>query len=87
MTINVGDRLPDTTFMTMSTEGPKPVQTAEVLRFPAGGSLERDLVSAIVAAVLARGWIALVRDRRAVLTAAVTEVIRELKEDSRYAAK
>ncbi len=30
MTINVGDRLPDTTFMTMSTEGPKPVQTAEV---------------------------------------------------------
>ena len=30
MTINVGDRLPDTTFMTMSAEGPKPVQTAEV---------------------------------------------------------
>jgi peroxiredoxin len=30
MTINVGDRLPDTTFMTMSAEGPKPVKTAEV---------------------------------------------------------
>ena len=30
MTINVGDRLPDATFMTMSAEGPKPVQTADV---------------------------------------------------------
>ena len=30
MTINVGDRLPDTTFMTMSAEGPKPMKTAEV---------------------------------------------------------
>jgi|SRR5262245_1912015 glutaredoxin/glutathione-dependent peroxiredoxin len=30
MTINVGDRLPDTTFTTMSAEGPKPMQTAEV---------------------------------------------------------
>jgi len=30
MTIKVGDRLPDTTFMTMSAEGPKPSKTAEV---------------------------------------------------------
>ena len=30
MPINVGDRLPDTTFMTMSAEGPKPLKTAEV---------------------------------------------------------
>ena len=30
MTIKVGDRLPDTTFMTMSAEGPKPAKTAEV---------------------------------------------------------
>jgi peroxiredoxin len=30
MTIKVGDRLPDTTFMTMSAEGPKPTKTAEV---------------------------------------------------------
>ena len=30
MPINVGDRLPDATFMTMSAEGPKPMQTAEV---------------------------------------------------------
>jgi glutaredoxin/glutathione-dependent peroxiredoxin len=30
MPINVGDRLPDTTFMTMSAEGPKPMKTAEV---------------------------------------------------------
>jgi glutaredoxin/glutathione-dependent peroxiredoxin len=29
MTIKVGDRLPETTFMTMSPEGPKPVKTAE----------------------------------------------------------
>jgi peroxiredoxin len=30
MPINVGDRLPDATFITMSAEGPKPMQTAEV---------------------------------------------------------
>jgi peroxiredoxin len=30
MPINVGDRLPDTTFMTMSGEGPKPMSTADV---------------------------------------------------------
>ena len=30
MTIKVGDRLPDTTFMTMSAEGPKPSETSEV---------------------------------------------------------
>ena len=30
MTINVGDKLPETTFMTMSPEGPKPMTTAEV---------------------------------------------------------
>ena len=30
MPINVGDRLPDTTFMTMSAEGPKPMKTADV---------------------------------------------------------
>ncbi len=30
MTIKVGDRLPDTTFVTMSPEGPKPMKTAEV---------------------------------------------------------
>ncbi|HWE18315.1 MAG TPA: peroxiredoxin [Hyphomicrobiaceae bacterium] len=30
MTINVGDRLPDATFTTMSAEGPKPMPTAEV---------------------------------------------------------
>jgi glutaredoxin/glutathione-dependent peroxiredoxin len=30
MTIKVGDRLPDTTFMTMSPEGPKPTKTADV---------------------------------------------------------
>jgi peroxiredoxin len=30
MPIAVGDRLPDTTFTTMSAEGPKPMQTAEV---------------------------------------------------------
>jgi peroxiredoxin len=30
MPINVGDRLPDATFMTMSPEGPKPMKTAEV---------------------------------------------------------
>ena len=30
MTIKVGDRLPETTFMTMSAEGPKPTKTAEV---------------------------------------------------------
>jgi glutaredoxin/glutathione-dependent peroxiredoxin len=30
MTINVGDSLPDTTFTTMSAEGPKPVKTEEV---------------------------------------------------------
>jgi peroxiredoxin len=30
MTINVGDRLPEATFTTMSPEGPKPMQTAEV---------------------------------------------------------
>jgi peroxiredoxin len=30
MPINVGDRLPDATFMTMSPEGPKPMTTAEV---------------------------------------------------------
>ena len=30
MTIKVGDQLPDTTFMTMSPEGPKPATTAEV---------------------------------------------------------
>jgi peroxiredoxin len=30
MTIKVGDRLPETTFMTMSGEGPKPMKTAEV---------------------------------------------------------
>ena len=29
MTIKVGDRLPETTFMTMSPEGPKPMKTAE----------------------------------------------------------
>jgi peroxiredoxin len=29
MPINVGDRLPDATFMTMSPEGPKPMTTAE----------------------------------------------------------
>src|SRR5262245_53844536 len=31
MTIKVGDRLPETTFMTMSAEGPKPTKTADVL--------------------------------------------------------
>lgn len=30
MAINVGDKLPDTTFMTMTAEGPKPMTTAEV---------------------------------------------------------
>ena len=30
MTIKVGDRLPDSTFMTMSADGPKPAKTAEV---------------------------------------------------------
>jgi peroxiredoxin len=30
MTINVGDRLPDATFTTMTAEGPKPVLTADV---------------------------------------------------------
>src|SRR5262245_35520785 len=30
MTIKVGDRLPDATFMTMSAEGPKPMKTGEV---------------------------------------------------------
>jgi glutaredoxin/glutathione-dependent peroxiredoxin len=30
MPINVGDRLPDATFTTMSAEGPKPTTTAEV---------------------------------------------------------
>ncbi|RPI43867.1 MAG: peroxiredoxin, partial [Hyphomicrobiaceae bacterium] len=30
MTIKVGDRLPDTTFMTMSAEGPKPSKTTDV---------------------------------------------------------
>ena len=30
MTIKVGDSLPETTFMTMSAEGPKPTKTAEV---------------------------------------------------------
>ena len=30
MTIKVGDRLPDATFMTMGPEGPKPMSTAEV---------------------------------------------------------
>src|SRR5688500_2639663 len=30
MPINVGDSLPDATFMTMSAEGPKPMKTAEV---------------------------------------------------------
>ena len=30
MPINVGDRLPDATFTTMSAEGPKPMQTADV---------------------------------------------------------
>ena len=30
MPINIGDRLPDATFMTMSPEGPKPMTTAEV---------------------------------------------------------
>jgi peroxiredoxin len=30
MPINVGDRLPDTTFTTMSAEGPKPMKTADV---------------------------------------------------------
>ena len=30
MTIKVGDRLPETTFMTMSAEGPKPMKTGEV---------------------------------------------------------
>jgi peroxiredoxin len=30
MTINVGDRLPDATFITMSAEGPKPMKTSEV---------------------------------------------------------
>ena len=30
MTIKVGDRLPETTFMTMSAEGPKPMKTADV---------------------------------------------------------
>jgi peroxiredoxin len=29
MTISIGDRLPDTTFTTMSVEGPKPVKTSE----------------------------------------------------------
>jgi len=29
MTIKVGDRLPETTFMTMSPEGPKPMKAAE----------------------------------------------------------
>src|SRR5262245_9843503 len=30
MAIKVGDSLPETTFMTMSPEGPKPAKTAEV---------------------------------------------------------
>ncbi len=30
MTIKVGDSLPETTFMIMSAEGPKPAKTAEV---------------------------------------------------------
>lgn len=30
MTIKVGDKLPETTFMTMTAEGPKPMTTAEV---------------------------------------------------------
>lgn len=30
MTIKIGDRLPDATFMTFTAEGPKPVTTAEV---------------------------------------------------------
>ncbi len=30
MTIKVGDRLPETTFMTMSADGPKPTKTADV---------------------------------------------------------
>src|SRR5215813_11161124 len=30
MPINVGDRLPDATFTTMSAEGPKPMKTADV---------------------------------------------------------
>jgi glutaredoxin/glutathione-dependent peroxiredoxin len=30
MTIKVGDKLPDVTFMTMTAEGPKPATTAEV---------------------------------------------------------
>lgn len=63
------------------------VQTAEVLRFPAGGALEINLVGAWVEAVLKRGWWALLRDRRGVLTAAATDVIKALKDDSRYAAK
>ncbi|HEY7549659.1 MAG TPA: peroxiredoxin [Hyphomicrobiaceae bacterium] len=29
MTISIGDRLPDTTFMSMSAEGPKPMKTSE----------------------------------------------------------
>ena len=29
MTIKVGDRLPDTTFMTMTADGPAPIRTAE----------------------------------------------------------
>ena len=30
MTIKVGERLPETTFMTMTADGPKPVKTSEV---------------------------------------------------------
>jgi peroxiredoxin len=30
MTIKVGDKLPEATFMTMSADGPKPMTTAEV---------------------------------------------------------
>ena len=32
MTIKPGDRLPDATFMTMTADGPKPVQTADVFK-------------------------------------------------------
>jgi peroxiredoxin len=32
MTIKVGDRLPEATFMTMGPEGPKPMSTAEIFK-------------------------------------------------------
>ena len=57
----------------------------EVVRFPGGGPLERNLIHACTEAIVARGVGLLKTERqvKAAITAGITDAIRELKWDTR----